>query len=253
MRCVDRLNPPPMADEAEMVRRLLVEYVSSPSLKHIRNHRALSNLAAAVVSTLNRNNTAWQKWTPTREQLVIYAGPCWVPIDALMRHLNSMPGPKLTRTDVAQRMRDLQEQNRCDFAREEVRESCEELFNREQAEGTELPAIVGALQEHVESELERLQAEHWARWKAAEEEKRSALEQRFLSGADCKWTPVAGSKDMFCRSNGRAYRLTRSANGQYEMNRAGDQDDPGIFIGRYKGRGDATKALLTIAFAPDLS
>lgn len=242
-----------MPDEAEMVRRLLVEYVSSPSLKHIRDYRALSNLAAAIVSTLNRNNTAWRKWTPTREQLVIRAGPCWVPIDALTRHLNTMPGPTLTRTDVAQRMRDLQEQDRCDFARDDLQESCEELFDREHAEGTELPAIVGVLQEHVEREVDRLQAEQRARWKAAEEEKRRSLEQRFVSGADCKWTPVSGSKDVFCRSNGRAYRLTRCANGQCEVSRVADQADPGIFIGRYQTRGDATKALSTIAFAPDIS
>lgn len=114
-----------MPDEAEMVRRLLTEYVSSPSLKHMRDHRALSNLAAAKVSTLNQNITAWQKWSPTREQLVICAGPCWVPIDALTRHLNTMPGPTLTRTAVAQRMRDLQEQDRCDFARDALRESWE--------------------------------------------------------------------------------------------------------------------------------
>lgn len=200
-----------MLDEAEMVRQLLVEYVSSPSLRHIRDYRALSNLAASIASTLNRNNTAWQKWTPTREELVIRAGPCWVPIDALARHLNKMPGPTLTQTDVAQRMRDLQEHDRCDFARDDLRESCEELFYREHAEGTELPAIIGALQEHVESEVAKLQAEQYTRWKTAEEEKRRALEQRFLSGADCKWTPVSGSKEVFCRLNGRAYRLIRCA------------------------------------------
>lgn len=100
--------------------------------------------------------------------------------------------------------------------------------------------------------MERLQAEQYARWKTTEEEKRRVLEQRFVSGTDYKWTPVSGSKDVFCRSNGRAYRLTRCANGQYEVSRVADQEDPGIFIGRYQARGDATKALSTIAYAPDL-
>lgn len=53
-----------------------------------------------------------------------------------------------------------------------------------------MPAIVGLLQEHVEWEEERVRLEHDQRWRKRVEDDRIALEQRFLSGADCNWTPI---------------------------------------------------------------
>lgn len=162
-----------------------------------------------------------------------------------------MPGPHLTRTDVAERMRDFQERDRTDYPKEELRESCEVLFHREQAEGTEIPAIIGALQEHSDQEWRRLQSEREARYRALLEEERLALERRFLSGADCKWTPLSGSKDLFCRKNGRAYRLSPAGTDRFELNRINHPADTGVFVGQYKQRRDATKALSVVAFSDD--
>lgn len=241
-----------MGDQTEIVRKLLFDHVQSPSLRHIRDGQVVGRLAAEIVAKLNQTNTAWLKWGPERERLVILAAPCWVPIPALARHLNAMLGPQLTPTDVAQRMRDLQERDLADYPREELRESCEALFLHEEAEGTEFPAIVSALQEHVEVESQRLQTEREARYRAQQEELRLALERRFLSGADCKWTSLQGSKQLFCRLNGRAYRLTPLADRSCEISRINQPDDPGVFVGRYKRRGDGTKALSVIAFSDDL-
>ena len=239
-------------DQADIVRNLLFDHVQSPSLKHIRDGHVVSRLAADIVAKLNQKNTAWLKWGPERERLVISAAPCWVPMAALTQHLNAMPGPQLTRTDVAQRMRDLQERDLTDYPTDELRESCESLFLREEMEGTEFPAIVGALQEHIEVESQRLQAEREARYRAHQEEQRLALERRFISGADCKWTPLSGSKQLFCRLNGRAYRLSPLGDGAFEVSRITQPDDKGVPVGRYKRRGDATKALTVIAFSEDL-
>ncbi|WP_298166606.1 hypothetical protein [Novosphingobium sp.] len=241
-----------MADPTDVVRDLLFNHVSSPSLKHIRNGFVVSRLAAEIVAKLNQNNTAWLKWNPERERLVIAAAPCWVPIPALAEHLNAMPGPHLTRTDVAERMRDFQERDRADYPKEDLRASCEALFAREAAEGTELPAIIGALQEHIEQEWRRLQTEREARYRAILEAERVALERRFLAGADCKWTPLSGSKELFCRMNGRAYRLSPIGPGRFELNRINEPADPGVFIGQYKQRRDATKALSVVAYSAEL-
>jgi len=241
-----------LRDQADIVRRLLFDHVQSPSLKHIRDGHVVSRLAAEIVTKLNQKNSAWLKWDSERERLVISAAPCWVPLSALTQHLNAMPGPQLTQTDVAQRMRDLQERDLTDYPRDELRDSCEGLFLREETEGTEFPAIVGALQEHIEVESQRLQAEREARYRAQQEEQRLALERRYLSGADCKWTPLSGSKQLYCRLNGRGYRLSPLVDGSFEVSRINQPDDKGTPVGRYKRRGDATKALTVIAFSDDL-
>ena len=43
--------------------------------------------------------------------------------------------------------------------------------------------------------------EQWALQARQAEEKRAALEQSFLAGEDCRWTPVNGSADVYCRVN----------------------------------------------------
>lgn len=50
----------------------------------------------------------------------------------------------------------------------------------------------------------RLEAEAARRERLLEE--KEALEGRFLSGADCKWTSIGGSKALYIRKNGRACR-----------------------------------------------
>lgn len=241
-----------MEDRITIVRRLLFEYVQSPSLRHIKDGYAVSRLATEIVHKLDRGSSAWRKWTASREELVKAAAPCWVPLEDLAGHLNGMPGPNLTGTDVAQRMRALQEDDATDYPNDRLREGCLELFAREKAEGTELPAIVGALQEYVEAEEQRLITEHRELIRAAEEAKRREMEDRFLAGADCKWTPVERSKALFCRMNGRAYRLAPTSDGPLELYRVEATDDAGVYVGRYRGRGDATTALGKVAYAPDL-
>lgn len=241
-----------LEDQAGIVRRLLSEYVRSPSLRHIRDSYALARLASEIVGKLNRGSSAWLKWSASREEVVKAAAPCWLPVQSLADHLNAMPGPRLTVTDVAQRIRSLQEQDKAEYPNENVREICEALFLREQAEGTEIPAIIGAAREVIEREEERIRTEWQTRYKAEQEAKRSALEDRFRSGADCKWTPLAGSKELVCRINGRAYRLQPSSGGQVELYRIDVPDEPGIFVGRYRHRRDASKALETVSYALDL-
>lgn len=241
-----------MDDRIEIVRRLLMDYVRSPSLKHIRDGYAVSRLAAEIVRKLDRGSSAWRKWSGPREELVKAAAPCWIPVAALTDHLNAMPGPTLTTTDTAQRMRALQEDDAADYPNDEVREGCLALFTRERESGTELPAIVGAIQEFIEEETARLRAEWERRYKAEQEAKRRALENRFLAGADCPWTPIERSKMLFCRVNGRAYRLTPMEDGMWELYRIEGTDHAGIYVGRYRQRRDATTAVNKVAYGPDL-
>lgn len=77
------------------------------------------------------------------------------------------------------------------------------------------------------------------------------MEQRFLSGADCKWTQINGSKEFYTRKNGRAFRLTPTKLKQWDLHRVSDTEDRGKIVGTYGSRGDATKALAKIAYEPE--
>ncbi|OYZ12960.1 MAG: hypothetical protein B7Y35_15710 [Sphingomonadales bacterium 28-64-96] len=233
-----------MGDEeaVALVVGTLSRYVSSPSLRHIREPQFVRDVAREIVKKLLRRSRVWKKWEGEREPFLRSAANCWIPVEDLRAFLNDLPGPSLTMTDVAERLRAIHE---------EVREGCLALYQREKADGTELPAIVGALQTYVEEEEQRLRLERQARLDAARLAEKAALELRYTSGADCKWTPVNGSKALYCRVNGRSYRLSPTLDKRWELHRVSSLDDKGILVGRYAKRADVTKALSQVAYQPD--
>lgn len=231
------------------VKNLLFEYVKSPSLRHIRDPYALIKLAQEIMRAVDRGNPTWQKWEGPREALLKSAANCWVPIEDMRDYLNQMAGPKLTTTDVAQRLRAFQDEDYYSHPNEDLQTGCLALYEKEKAEGTELPAIVGALRDWVEEQEQRLWAEREAARRRYVEDVRIALEQRFLAGADCKWTPVQRSKVLYCRINGRSYRLSPTPDKMWELHRITSiEDTKGVQIGKYRQRGDVTKALAQVAY-----
>lgn len=234
------------------VREMLEEYLKTPSLRHARDRLMLTNLSKAILKKLDRGSSNWRKWSEHREQVLRMAAPCWVPLDDLREHLSSLAGPELTRTDVAQRMRLMQEEPPYDlFPDDDVRTGCEALYAAERAAGTEFAAILCALHEFKEVELERQRQARSEEWQKQKEEERRALEARFLSGADCKWTPINASKELYCRMNGRAYRLAQARDKRWTVHRIMGVDDPGAMVGTYGNRGDVTKALKELAYKPE--
>ena len=165
------------------------------------------------------------------------AAECWIPREDLRQFLNSLPGPKLRATDVTERLRAVHEEPYSSYP--------------EVAEGTEMPAIIGALQVLVEQEGERLRHKAKAAYRERQKEEQEALEHRFLSGADCKWTPVGGSKALYVRKSGRAYRLSPIKDKRWALFRIGDVDDKGKLVGTYGSRRDASKALAKLAYEPE--
>ncbi|ASY58300.1 hypothetical protein SS05631_c33860 [Sinorhizobium sp. CCBAU 05631] len=168
----------------------------------------------------------------------------------LRDYLNDLPGPNLTMTDVAQRLRAFEEEPYASYPNDELKDGCLALFAKEKAEGTELPAIIGLLSEHIEHEEERLRLERTEQYKHMREQERLAAEQRLLSGADCKWTQLGRAPQWYCRTNGRTYRLTPTSDKRWDLHRvnAPTADEKGQHIGRYGGRGDATKVVAQIAY-----
>jgi hypothetical protein len=153
---------------------------------------------------------------------------------------------------VKQRLRAMQEEDYLSLPDEDRRAACLAIFEAEKAQGTELPAIIGAVQEYIGEESMRRHREEREAWDRRREEERVALEQRFLSGADCKWTPVNGSSGVFCRINARTYRLSRGEDKMWKLQRIESVEDTGGgLIGTYRTRGDATKALGQVAFQPE--
>lgn len=239
-------------DRVYVVQRLIQEHLKSPSLRHIRDGYAVQKLASHIVRRLDRTGGLWEKWEGQREPLLKAAAATWIPVEDLREYLNRMPGPRLTRTDVEERLRAFHEEPYTPLPNDELREGCIAIYQKEKSEGTEMAAIVGALQAHVEREEERLRHEFQEKYRRQQEDARLELEQRFLSGADCKWTPINRSKELYRRINGRTYRLAPLANKQWRLERiASPEDQKGIVLGIYGSRGEATKALELLAYRPE--
>jgi hypothetical protein len=240
-------------DRVSAVQGILSDYVRSPSLRHLRDPHSLHRVAREIVKCLDRQTKVWQKWEGEREALLKSSLGCWIPTEALHEYLNRLPGPPLTMTDVAQRLREFEEDPYTHYPNEDLREGCLAIFAQEKAEGTELPAIIGLLSEHVEREEERIRLEREARYKRMRAEERQQAEQRLLSGADCGWTQIGKAPIWYCRKNGRAFRLTQTPDKRWEMHRISglSAEEKGKLIGRYGGRGDATKAVAQIAYLPE--
>lgn len=233
----------------DVVKRMLFEHMKSPSLRHIKDPYMVIKLAQDIVKLLDRGNSAWTKWTGPREQLVKSATLCWVPIADLREHLNRMEGPTLSVGDVEQRLRAFAEEDYSSYPRDELRDSCLAVYEAEKAEGTEMPAIIGVLQQHVEREEERLRVEQDARYQDLKRREREAAEARLLSGADCKWTPWSKTRDMYCRANGRLFRLSPGPEKRLDLFEVESIDSStGEMMGRYLKRTDATNAVEKIAY-----
>jgi len=229
----------------------LSDYVKSPSLRHIRDPQSLQKLAREIVQALDRAGSIWSKWEGDREEIAKAAASCWIPTEDLRGFLNNLPGPPLTHTDVTQRLRAIWEEPYASYPNEELKESCLAHYEAEKTQGTEMPAIIGMLQEYVELEESRLSQERRDSYQRFKEQERLRLQQRFLSGADCGWTPIEGHKDLYCRRNGRAFRISLGKDKRWQLFRITSLEDSGTQIGTYQGRRDANKALEQIAYQPE--
>ena len=244
-----------ISEERRSARKsVLHDYMQSPSLQHLRDYQSINKLATQILSTLVPERVVWTKWSQDREAIVRAAAPCWIPLGELQAHLNSMPGTELTRTDVAQRIRAFEEdESRYDFADPEHQAGCLQIYDAEMAQGTELIAIIGQIREFVAAEDERTRLEREAHWKALQQQERQALQARLVSGADCKWSALNGSKALYCRINGRLFKLSNVADKRFVLERVSSFDDPkGVVIGTYHNRTDVTQVLRSVPFQPDL-
>lgn len=242
----------PGDDRLQAIKHLLFNYARSPSLRHIRDPHTITVLANEIMRVVNGRNSIWLKWDEQREALVKSAVGCWIPLEDLRSFLNELPGPVLTITDVAQRMRVFEDEDYFSYPKEELKPGCLTICEREKATGTELPAIIGLLRDHVEREEERLRVEQKERYEQSREQGRISREQRLLSGADCKWTQLAKSPDWHCRLNGRLYRLSPTKDKMWNLYRVRTVDDPnGSQIGKYQSRRDVSKVIAKVAYQLD--
>ncbi|MBB3148217.1 hypothetical protein FHS21_004660 [Phyllobacterium trifolii] len=235
------------------VKEVLFDYVKSPSLRHIRDPHSVIKLAREIVKKIDRGNSIWRKWDGQREILLKSAMNCWIPVEELRDFLNGMPGPALTTTDVSQRLRAFEDEDYYSYPKDELQEGCLAIYEKEKAEGTELPAIIGLLRDYVEREEERLRVEQHERYGRLREEDRLAREQRLLSGADCKWTQLAKSPHWYSRVNGRTYRLTPTNDKMWNLYRINSplDNEKGALVGKYQRRGEVTKVIAQMAYQPE--
>lgn len=221
----------------------LFEYVKSPSLKHIRDPHSIQRLAHELLTAVDRASSIWTKWEGPREDIAKAAAHCWISIEDLQAYLNQLPGPALTRTDVTQRLRAIYDETYGHYPNEDVKASCLALYEAEKAQGTEMPAIIGALQEHIEVEEDRLSRKRDEAYRRHQAEERVRAQQRFMAGADCGWTKLDGSEGFYCRRNGRTFRTVQDKDKRWSLFRVTAPEDKGALLGTYQGRRDANKAL----------
>jgi hypothetical protein len=211
----------------------------------------IQRLAHELLTAVDRASSVWTKWDGAREQIAKSAAHCWIPVEDLQEYLNHLPGPPLTKTDVIQRLRAVHEEPYGNYPNDDVQDSCLVLYKAEKAQGTEMPAIIGALQEHIDLEEDRLSREREeARLKYLAEERLRA-QQRFMAGADCGWTKLDDLDGFYCRRNGRTFRTVQDKDKRWSLFRVMVPEDEGALLGTYQGRRDANKALEKIAYAAE--
>ncbi len=238
-------------DRVSAVARKIIEHVASPSLRHIRDPIIIGRLAKAIVEAVDRSGSPWTKWAGMRDVVAKAAAPLWIPVEDLAAFLNELPGSRLTRTDVEQRLRMLCEEPEASYPNEELKMGCLALYEAEKAAGTEFFAIVGALGEFVEREEERLRLEQQDRYKQNREQERMRLLGRFHAGADIGWIDVGRPGSVFSRKNGRLFRAERAKDKRWKLYRVGSTEEEGALLGTYLARRDVTKAVEKIAFEPE--
>jgi hypothetical protein len=85
------------ADRQYAIVSLLLDYVKSPSLRHLRDPQSIRKLAKEIVNALDKAGSVWKKWEPGREEVAKAAAPCWIPVEDLQAFLNTLLGPKRPR------------------------------------------------------------------------------------------------------------------------------------------------------------
>lgn len=98
---------------------LILEHLQCPSLRHIRDAYAVK-LAHDIVRKLDRGNPLWQKWEGPRDALAKAAATSWISVEDLTDSLNLLVGPKLTTTDVGQRLRAFHEEAYASYPNDET-------------------------------------------------------------------------------------------------------------------------------------
>lgn len=232
-----------------IVRDALDKHVASPSIDHIRDAHMLDRLAAEIVAELFRGHPIWRKWDLTRETFLRQAIPCWIPIPDLTEFLNGIEGPILTTTDVQSRMDTMCEDRFETYPSAAKKDFCLAIYNEEKVRGTELAAIVQLIAERSAQEDIRDYEERRERRRRDLAEAAAEIEAQFISGADCKWTPLASHEGLYCRVNGRAFRLAKDAQKKFLLHRIDQPSDPGMLVGRYGSRSDANRILGEVAYS----
>jgi hypothetical protein len=112
-----------------IIRDIISEYVKSPSLQHLRDPHSILSVAKDVVKQLDRGSGIWKKWEGERDVLLKMSLGSWIPVEELQIYLNTLPGPKLTSTDVSQRQRAYHEEPYSKYPNDGLKEGCLTLFN----------------------------------------------------------------------------------------------------------------------------
>lgn len=229
----------------------LFEYVKSPSLKHLRDPHSIQKLAHDLLTAVDRASSIWTKWDGPREQIAKSAAHCWIPVEDLQAYLNHLPGPRLTKTDVVQRLRAVHEEPYGHYPNDDVKASCLELYEAEKAQGTEMPAIIGALQEHIELEEDRLSREREEARLRYQAEERLRAQQRFMAVADCGWTKLDGLDGAFAAGTGGHLKPCRTRTNAGRRFGSPDLKTRARSLARTRDAGTRTRHLRRSPYGPE--
>jgi hypothetical protein len=65
-------------ERAYVIRELLLDFVRSPSLRHLRDPHSIDKLITTILRRLDVQQGIWRKWDGQRELIVKSALACWI-------------------------------------------------------------------------------------------------------------------------------------------------------------------------------
>ena len=147
-----------------------------------------------------------------------------IPLEDLYTALSQLPGPPLTVSDVKGRLLGLWEEG-LDRPDDTRRSGCDALYAAEKAAGTELAAIFELMNDWMGEETRPADAPGVGGTRPAAGRDEAGGGAGVPVGSRLQVEPDGSGADLYCRANGRIYRLSRAADKKLEVWRVQAMED----------------------------
>jgi len=140
-----------------------------------------------------------------------------------------------------------------EWPNDDYKTRCLEIYEREKAAGTEMPAIIREIREQLDVWEQRDREAREEAWQRSKQQARTEHQARLRAGLDCGWIDLDQRDIFYCRLNNRLFRITRDKQKRWELVRiSAIEESKGLVIGHYTDRKEANKVIRKVAFESGL-